>query len=253
MDGARGIHRHRGRLVGGRDRAPALGGVRPPAHRGRGDTSIGRAGALVPAHLHRRLYGGDGRLPLLPAQGHPRRSRRRQAAAARHRQGAAGAARLRRRGGQGMNLLPLVWVGIIALGVAIYVVMDGFDLGIGILFPFARSHQHRDLMMNSVAPVWDGNETWLFMGGVGLLAAFPKAYAILLHALYIPLILMLVALIFRGISFEFRFKAHTSRYLWDAAFSAGSMLTALCQGMTLGAVVQGIDVVDGRYAGGAFD
>jgi cytochrome d ubiquinol oxidase subunit II len=104
-----------------------------------------------------------------------------------------------------------------------------------------------------VAPVWDGNETWLVMGGVGLFAAFPRAYAILLHALYIPLILMLVALIFRGISFEFRFKAHTSRYLWDAAFSAGSMLTALCQGITLGAVVQGITVVDGRYAGGLFD
>ena len=152
-----------------------------------------------------------------------------------------------------MNLLPLVWAGIIALGVAIYVVMDGFDLGIGILFPFARSHDHRDIMMNTVAPVWDGNETWLVMGGVGLFAAFPRAYAILLHALYIPLILMLVALIFRGISFEFRFKAHTSRFLWDAAFSLGSMLTAFCQGLTLGAVVQGIAVVDGRYAGGAFD
>ena len=152
-----------------------------------------------------------------------------------------------------MPLLPLVWAGIIALGVAIYVVMDGFDLGIGILFPFARSHGHRDVMMNTVAPVWDGNETWLVMGGVGLLAAFPRAYAILLHALYVPLILMLVALIFRGISFEFRFKAHTSRYLWDIAFSAGSMLTAFCQGITLGAVVQGISVVDGRYAGGSFD
>ena len=152
-----------------------------------------------------------------------------------------------------MNLLPLVWAGIIALGVAIYVVMDGFDLGIGILFPFARRHDHRDIMMNTVAPVWDGNETWLVMGGVGLFAAFPRAYAILLHALYIPLILMLVALIFRGISFEFRFKAHTSRFLWDAAFSLGSMLTAFCQGLTLGAVVQGIAVVDGRYAGGAFD
>jgi cytochrome d ubiquinol oxidase subunit II len=152
-----------------------------------------------------------------------------------------------------MDLLPLIWAGIIALGVAIYVVMDGFDLGIGILFPFARSHEHRDLMMNSVAPVWDGNETWLVMGGVGLFAAFPRAYAILLHALYIPMILMLVALIFRGISFEFRFKAHSSRYLWDAAFSLGSMLTALCQGITLGAVVQGINVQDGDYAGGQFD
>jgi len=152
-----------------------------------------------------------------------------------------------------MAILPFLWVCIIAFGVAVYVVLDGFDLGIGILFPFARSHGHRDLMMNSVAPVWDGNETWLVMGGVGLLAAFPKAYAILLSALYLPLMLMLVALIFRGVSFEFRFKAHRSRYLWDIAFSAGSMLTAFCQGVTLGAVIQGFQVADGRYAGGPFD
>lgn len=152
-----------------------------------------------------------------------------------------------------MSALPLIWVCIIAAGVSIYVVLDGFDLGIGILFPFARSHAHRDLMMNSVAPVWDGNETWLVMGGVALLAAFPKAYAILLSALYIPIMLMLIALIFRGVSFEFRFKAHSSRYLWDAAFSLGSMLTAFCQGLTLGAVVQGFQVVDGAYAGGAYD
>ena len=152
-----------------------------------------------------------------------------------------------------MQLLPFIWVCIVAAGVAIYVVLDGFDLGIGILFPFARSHGHRDLMMNSVAPVWDGNETWLVMGGVALLAAFPKAYAILLSALYMPLMLMLMALIFRGVSFEFRFKAHTSRYLWDAAFSLGSMLTAFCQGLTLGAVVQGLKVQDGQYAGGLFD
>jgi len=152
-----------------------------------------------------------------------------------------------------MNLLPLVWVCIVALGVAIYVVLDGFDLGLGILFPFAKSHQHRDLMMNSVAPVWDGNETWLVMGGVGLLAAFPKAYAILLSALYVPLMLMLTALIFRGISFEFRFKAHRSRYLWDAAFSLGSMLAAFCQGMTLGTVVQGFQVTNGEYSGGLYD
>ena len=152
-----------------------------------------------------------------------------------------------------MALLSFIWVCIIAFGVAVYVVLDGFDLGIGILFPFAGSHAHRDTMMNSVAPVWDGNETWLVMGGVGLLAAFPKAYAILLSALYMPLMLMLMALIFRGVSFEFRFKAHSSRYLWDIAFSAGSMLTAFCQGVTLGAVVQGFQVADGHYAGGSFD
>ncbi|HEX5340089.1 MAG TPA: cytochrome d ubiquinol oxidase subunit II [Gammaproteobacteria bacterium] len=152
-----------------------------------------------------------------------------------------------------MDMLPLIWVIIIAVGVMIYVILDGFDLGIGILFPFARQHQHRDLMMNSVAPVWDGNETWLVMGGAGLLAAFPRAYAILLSGLYVPLMLMLTALIFRGISFEFRFKAHKSRFLWDIAFSAGSMLAAFCQGMTLGAVVQGVAVVDGHYGGGPYD
>ncbi|HET7396229.1 MAG TPA: cytochrome d ubiquinol oxidase subunit II [Gammaproteobacteria bacterium] len=152
-----------------------------------------------------------------------------------------------------MDILPLIWVIIIAVGVMIYVILDGFDLGIGILFPFARQHQHRDLMMNSIAPVWDGNETWLVMGGAGLLAAFPRAYAILLSGLYVPLMLMLTALIFRGISFEFRFKAHKSRFLWDIAFSAGSMLAALCQGITLGAVVQGVKVLDGQYAGGPYD
>ncbi|MGB9430340.1 MAG: cytochrome d ubiquinol oxidase subunit II [Gammaproteobacteria bacterium] len=152
-----------------------------------------------------------------------------------------------------MHLLPLIWVIIIATGVAVYVILDGFDLGIGILFAFSRSHEHRDLMMNSVAPVWDGNETWLVMGGAGLLAAFPVAYSILLSALYVPLMFMLTALIFRGISFEFRFKAHKSRILWDIAFSGGSFLAAFCQGMTLGAVIQGLKVVDGNYAGGLYD
>lgn len=151
-----------------------------------------------------------------------------------------------------MQVLPLIWVILIATGVAVYVILDGFDLGIGILFAFSRGHEHRDLMMNSVAPVWDGNETWLVMGGAGLLAAFPVAYSILLSALYVPLMFMLTALIFRGISFEFRFKAHKSRFLWDIAFSAGSLLAAFCQGMTLGAVVQGFKVVDGHYAGGLY-
>ncbi|HVA55551.1 MAG TPA: cytochrome d ubiquinol oxidase subunit II [Gammaproteobacteria bacterium] len=152
-----------------------------------------------------------------------------------------------------MTWLPLIWVIIIAVGVVIYVLLDGFDLGIGILFAFSRGHTHRDLMMNSVAPVWDGNETWLVLGGAGLLAAFPKAYAILLSGLYVPIMLMLTALIFRGVSFEFRFKAHKSRFLWDIAFSAGSFLAAFCQGMTLGAVIQGLNVVDGHYAGGNYD
>ena len=136
--------------------------------------------------------------------------------------------------------LSLAWAAIIAFGVVVYVILDGFDLGVGILFPFARSHADRDTMMNSVAPVWDGNETWLVLGGAGLFGAFPAAYAILLSGLYIPLMLMLFALILRGVAFEFRFKAHSSRYLWDISFTAGSMLAAFTQGLVVGAVVQGI-------------
>lgn len=114
--------------------------------------------------------------------------------------------------------LALVWVGIIGLGVLIYVVMDGFDLGIGILFPFIQGQQERDVMMNTVAPVWDGNETWMVLGGAGLFAAFPLVYSTVLSALYLPVIFMVVALIFRGVAFEFRFKAHRSKPLWDQAF-----------------------------------
>lgn len=136
--------------------------------------------------------------------------------------------------------LALAWAGIIMLGVVVYVVLDGFDLGIGILFPFAPSHADRDVMMNSIAPVWDGNETWLVLGGAALFGAFPKAYAALLSGLYIPLMLMLFALILRGVAFEFRFKARTSRYLWDISFAGGSILAAFTQGIVVGAVVQGL-------------
>ena len=116
--------------------------------------------------------------------------------------------------------LTLIWAGIIAFGVMMYVLMDGFDLGQGILFPFAPTEHHRDVMMNSVAPVWDGNETWLVLGGAGLLAAFPLVYSVFLPALYIGVFLLLAGLIFRGVAFEFRFKAKTSRYLWNWAFAA---------------------------------
>ncbi|WP_119458371.1 cytochrome d ubiquinol oxidase subunit II [Rhodospirillaceae bacterium SYSU D60014] len=149
--------------------------------------------------------------------------------------------------------LTVIWAAIIAFGVFMYVFMDGFDLGVGILFPFARSDRHRDLMMNSVAPIWDGNETWLVLGGAGLLAAFPLAYAIILPALYIPLTVMLLALIFRGVAFEFRFKAEASRPLWDRAFNLGSLVATGAQGIVLGAFIQGF-AVDGRdYVGGMFD
>ncbi len=150
--------------------------------------------------------------------------------------------------------LPLIWGLLIATVVFLYVVLDGFDLGCGILFPFAPSDKCRSRMMNSIAPFWDGNETWLVLGGGGLFVTFPVAYAILLPALYLPIILMLMGLIFRGVAFEFRFKAsHKDRKLWDIAFHAGSLLAAFMQGIILGNFIQGVEV-DGRsFAGGALD
>ena len=126
--------------------------------------------------------------------------------------------------------LTLIWTGIVGFAVFMYVLMDGFDLGLGILFPFAPSDRDRDIMMNSVAPIWDFNETWLVLGGAGLFAAFPLAYAIVLPALYLPLLAMLIALIFRGVAFEFRFKANRSRFLWNIAFNLGSLVATFVQG-----------------------
>src|SRR5918998_3260431 len=121
--------------------------------------------------------------------------------------------------------LPLIWAGVIALAVAMYVILDGFDLGIGILFPFAQSEGERDQMMTSIAPYWDGNETWLVLGGVGLLVAFPLAYAIIMPALYLPVIVMLLALVFRGVAFEFR-GISASKTRWNIAFAGGSLVAA---------------------------
>jgi cytochrome d ubiquinol oxidase subunit II len=150
--------------------------------------------------------------------------------------------------------LPLIWAVIILFGIMMYVVMDGFDLGIGILYPFFKSKEDRDVMMNTVAPVWDGNETWLVLGGAGLLAAFPLAYSVVLSALYLPLILMLVGLIFRGVAFEFRFKAREhERHFWDKAFICGSFVATFFQGVALGAYIKGFPVVNQAYAGGALD
>ena len=146
----------------------------------------------------------------------------------------------------------LIWAVIIVTGVMIYVILDGFDLGIGALFLLLRNHSWRDRAMNSVAPVWDGNETWLVLGGGGLFAAFPQAYALLLPALYMPILFMLTALILRGVAFEFRFKAERSRFIWDWAFSAGSIAAGFFQGMILGSVVQGLEVQAGHYVGGSF-
>ena len=149
--------------------------------------------------------------------------------------------------------LALIWAFIIGFGVIMYVLMDGFDLGVGILFPFAPTEEDRDTMMNSVAPVWDGNETWLVLGGAGLLAAFPLVYSIVLPALYIGVFLLLAGLIFRGVAFEFRFKANTSRYLWNWAFAGGSTVAAFARGAVVGAYIQGFNTENGVYVGGALD
>jgi cytochrome d ubiquinol oxidase subunit II len=146
--------------------------------------------------------------------------------------------------------LTVIWAFVIAFGIAAYVVMDGFDLGIGILFPFFRVGKERDQAMNAVAPVWDGNETWLVLGGGGLLAAFPLAYAIILPALYAPLIAMLLGLVFRGVAFEFRWRDPGHRPFWDFGFFFGSLVATLMQGITLGALLQGITVSGRSYAGG---
>ncbi len=150
--------------------------------------------------------------------------------------------------------LSLIWAVIILFGVMMYVVTDGFDLGIGLLFPFVPDESDRDVMMNTVAPVWDGNETWLVLGGAGLFAAFPLAYSVVLSALYLPIIFMLVGLIFRGVAFEFRFKASDRRrHVWDKAFIGGSLLATFSQGVVLGAFITGIPVDGRQFAGGALD
>lgn len=149
--------------------------------------------------------------------------------------------------------LPTVWAFIIAFAIFAYVVMDGFDLGIGILFSWIPAGRERDMAMNSIAPVWDGNETWLVLGGGGLLAAFPLAYGTIFSALYAPIIAMLLALIFRGVAFEFRWRDPGHRASWDVAFSVGSIVAAFAQGVTLGALLQGIAVDERVYAGGWFD
>jgi cytochrome d ubiquinol oxidase subunit II len=150
--------------------------------------------------------------------------------------------------------LPLIWGFLIATAVFLYALLDGFDLGCGILFLFAPSDKCRDRIMNSIAPFWDGNETWLILGGGGMFAAFPVAYAILMPALYLPVIFMLLGLIFRGVAFEFRFKSSEEhRKIWDIAFHAGSLLAAFMQGVILGNFVQGIEVNGRSFAGGPLD
>ena len=149
--------------------------------------------------------------------------------------------------------LPLICAAVIGFAVAMYIVLDGFDLGLGILFPFFPREIDRDQMMNSVAPFWDGNETWLILGGTGLFVTFPRAYAVVMPALYVPLIAMLLALVFRGVAFEFRWVAKPHHRKWDIAFSAGSIVATLCQGFMLGGLLGGTRVAHGHFAGGTFD
>ena len=149
--------------------------------------------------------------------------------------------------------LPLVWAAILATAVALYVVLDGFDLGLGILFPLYPSEEDRDVIMNTVAPFWDGNETWLVLGGGGLLAAFPLAYSIIMPAVYLPVLIMLLALVFRGVAFEFRWVSKPHHGIWDLAFTGGSTVAAFMQGAILGTLLQGVRVQSGAFAGGSFD
>ncbi|MDP9412587.1 MAG: cytochrome d ubiquinol oxidase subunit II [Pseudomonadota bacterium] len=147
----------------------------------------------------------------------------------------------------------IVWTAVIAFAVFMYVLLDGFDLGLGILFPLMQDERERDIAMNSVAPIWDFNETWLVVGAAGLFGAFPLAYATLLPAFYLPILVMLIALVFRGVAFEFRFKVHEHKPLWSRAFFFGSLFATFAQGVVLGSFVQGVRIEGFQYAGGAFD
>ncbi len=151
-----------------------------------------------------------------------------------------------------LNLVP-IWTAILAVGVFFYVALDGFDLGVGMLYNFAPDRSARDLVMNSIAPIWDGNETWLILGSVGLFAAFPVAFAIIIPAVYFPILLMLLALMFRGLAFEFRYRNAEHRTFWDHGFAAGSALAAFAQGVVLGSFIQGFHVEGRQFVGGSFD
>jgi cytochrome d ubiquinol oxidase subunit II len=151
-----------------------------------------------------------------------------------------------------LDLVP-IWTTILAIGVFLYVALDGFDLGVGMLYNFAPDRSARDLVMNSIAPIWDGNETWLILGGLGLLAAFPVAFAIIIPAVYFPILLMLLALIFRGLAFEFRYRDAEHRTFWDHGFAAGSALAAFAQGVVLGSFIQGFHVEGRQFLGSSLD
>src|SRR6516164_7847297 len=146
--------------------------------------------------------------------------------------------------------LALFWAGVLACAILMYVILDGFDLGVGVLFGTTSDQTLRAHMMNTIAPFWDGNETWLVVAAAGLFAAFPDAYAVFLGAFYFPVLLMLFGLIFRGIAFEFRYRSERMRHVWDRGFFLGSTMVAFVQGAAVGAMMRGIPVADGQYAGG---
>ena len=149
--------------------------------------------------------------------------------------------------------LALFWAGMIALAIMVYVILDGFDLGVGILFGLARDDDQRARMMHTIEPFWDGNETWLVIVGASLFAAFPDVYAVFMAAFYIPVLLLLFGLIFRGVAFEFRARSVAMRRLWDRGFFVGSVVVAFVQGAAIGAMMRGIAVAGGQFAGGSFD
>src|SRR5580693_301540 len=146
----------------------------------------------------------------------------------------------------------IFWISLLVISILLYLLLDGFDLGVGMLFGLTRSEDNRSVMLNAVAPVWDGNETWLVVTGVILWGAFPIVYATLLSAFYIPVIIMLLGLVLRGVSFEYRNKAVSSRWLWEFCFAAGSLAASFMQGVMVGAMVEGLQFTDGRYSGGVF-
>ncbi|MGD9669060.1 MAG: cytochrome d ubiquinol oxidase subunit II [Hyphomicrobiaceae bacterium] len=149
--------------------------------------------------------------------------------------------------------LAFIWAMVIAFAILAYVILDGFDLGIGLLFPLLKRKEERDTAMNTVAPVWDGNETWLILGGGGLFAVFPLAYAVIMPALYAPITIMLLGLMFRGVAFEYRWRSERNQWFWDWSFALGSLAAAVSQGVALGALLQGIPVANRAYAGGWWD
>ncbi|GGJ04793.1 cytochrome d ubiquinol oxidase subunit II [Neoroseomonas lacus] len=149
--------------------------------------------------------------------------------------------------------LPVLFAALVAFCVVVYVLADGFDIGVGILLLLAPRPAERDMMLASVEPTWDGNETWLVMGGVLLLATFPAGYYVLLPAFYLPIIFMLFALVMRGVAFGFRQESVDLQRVWDVVFAGGSLVAALCQGIVLGGLITGVTMRNGAFAGGTFD